>query len=151
MVAVRHVKPRPPRMTKTEQLQKFLDHWLIGPEANKSFEQAGQIPLDFKSNPIMSNPIMGFNNPVGGLNNITQAGIAKAGLIAKGVGNTSLADFFGAKDIAKIFNSKASTADIIKSLSSLGLMYGPLKTPKGVVKSMMKPILTLMNQLNPMG
>jgi len=143
MVAVRHVKPKPPRMTKTEQLQKFLEHWLVGPEAQKNFAQAGKIPLDFRSQPVM-----GINDPTAGLGGIARGGIAKAGLVGEGIVNSSLSDFLGGKDISKMLNSKTSSADFIKSLGNLGLLYAPLKTPKGTVKSMMKPFLTLMNQLN---
>lgn len=144
MVAVRHVKPKPPRMTKTEQLQKFLEHWLVGPEAQKNFAQAGAIPLDFPAR----TPTLGFTDPTAGLGNIARGSIVKAGLVGEGVINSSLSDFFGGKDIAKMLNSKTSSADFVKSLGNLGLMYAPLKTPKGTVKSMMKPFLTLMNQLN---
>jgi len=143
MVAVRHVKPKPPKMTKTEQLEKFLEHWLIGPEAQKSFTQAGQIPLDFQTQPTM-----GINDPTAGLNSIARGGIAKAGLIGEGIINSSLSDFLGGKDISKMMNSKTSSADFVKSLGNLGLLYAPIKTPKGTVKKMIKPFLTLMRQLN---
>jgi len=124
-----------------DALQKFIDKYLIGPEAQKSFDAAGQIPLN-----MSEQPIMGYNSPTASLNGIARSSIAKAGLIGKGAMDTSIADFLGVKDVSKMLD-RTSTVDQLKHLASLGFTYAPLKLPKGSIKNNVKTALLLKRQL----
>ena len=111
-------------------LQEYANNILVGEEASKLFDEAGQLPLN-----LQMAPNQGFRNPIP--SGLTAGLLAKSGAYAKAGSKTNVGKFLGTDELMRLAGPSRSPKKVagdVATLASFVLPFSPAKKMLGKPK-----------------
>ena len=111
-------------------LQEYANNILVGEEASKLFNEAGQLPLN-----LQMAPNQGFRNPIP--SGLTAGLLAKSGAYAKAGSKTNIGKFLGTDELMRLAGPSRSPKNVagdVATLASFVLPFSPAKKMLGKPK-----------------